>query len=190
MRNMIRNLGQLLPALVFAVVLAVPSAFADQRDNRLNDLFAQLHEAKSAGAARPIEISIWQIWTLNSDNVIIELMDEAAGAMGREDFSKALGYLDQVVAIAPDYSEGWNRRATVNYLVSRYEESLADIDRTLVLEPRHFGALAGRGLVFNALDLPEDALVSFEEALTIHPNLIGARVNAKALRELFNKQSI
>lgn len=187
---MIRNFGQLLPALFFAVVLAIPSALADQRDSRLDDLFAQLLDAESAGAARPIEISIWQIWTLNSDNVIIELMDEAAAAMGREDFSKALGYLDQVVAIAPDYSEGWNRRATVNYLVSRYEESLADIDKTLALEPRHFGALAGRGLVLNALEQPEEALASFEEALEIHPNLVGARLNAEALRELFDKQSI
>lgn len=166
-----------------------PSA-ADQTDPRLETLFSQLLAAKDIGEARPIEISIWEIWTASDDDAITELMTESAAAMSQRDYKRALRYLDQVVAIAPNYAEGWNRRATVFYLADRYEESLADISRTLALEPRHFGALSGRGLVLTALDRTEEALRAFEAALIIHPYLIGAKINAEALREVLQRQNI
>jgi tetratricopeptide (TPR) repeat protein len=170
--------------------LGVGVGAADQNDSRLDTLFAQLLTAPGIGEARPIEISIWEVWTLSDDSAVAELMKESATAMSRRDYPRALRYLDQVVAIAPEYAEGWNRRATVYYLAERYEDSLADIARTLALEPRHFGALSGRGLVLTALEREEEALRSFEEALTIHPHLIGARINADALREVLQRQNI
>jgi tetratricopeptide (TPR) repeat protein len=170
--------------------LGVGVSAADQNDSRLDTLFAQLLTAPGIGEARPIEISIWEVWTLSDDSAVAELMKESAAAMSRRDYPRALRYLDQVVAIAPEYAEGWNRRATVYYLAGRYEDSLADIARTLALEPRHFGALSGRGLVLTELEREEEALRSFEEALTIHPHLIGARINADALREVLQRQNI
>ena len=179
--------------LLFAAALALGpnlSLRADQSDQRLDGLFQDLLEAKNIGIARPIEISIWQVWTAVDDGAIQDLMTESADAMSRRDYDRALGYLDQVVEIAPDYAEGWNRRATVYYLADQYEESLGDIAKTLALEPRHFGALSGRGLVLTALERMDDALMSFEEALEIHPHLIGAKVNAEALRHYLNRQEI
>ena len=170
--------------------LGVGVGAADQSDSRLETLFAQLLTAPGIGEARPIEISIWEVWTYSNDSAVTGLMKESTVAMSRRDYSRALRYLDQVVAIAPEYAEGWNRRATVYYLAGRYEDSLADIARALALEPRHFGALSGRGLVLTALEREEEALRSFEEALTIHPHLIGARINADALREVLQRQNI
>lgn len=172
------------------MVSCLGASSADQTDSRLEPLFAKLLAAKDIGEARPIEISIWEIWTASSDDAITELMNESAAAMSRRNYDRALRYLDQVVAIAPDYAEGWNRRATVHYLTDGYEESLSDISRTLALEPRHFGALSGRGLVLTALEREEEALRAFEEALAIHPHLIGAKINADALREVLQRQNI
>ncbi|MDX1402360.1 MAG: tetratricopeptide repeat protein, partial [Kiloniellales bacterium] len=186
----VKSLTRYLAVLLLALFLPIGSAGADQTDKRLDELFTQLREAEGIGEARPIEISIWQIWTYTDDRAVAELMRESASAMEKKDYERALRYLDQVVEIAPDYSEGWNRRATVNYLAGRYSESLDDIARTLALEPRHFGALSGRGLVFSALEKPEEALESYEKALEVHPHLIGARISAEALREAFRKQEI
>lgn len=185
-----RALSSIAVALVFSVFFAAQSPLADQTDAGLNPLFTRLLQAKDIGEARPIEISIWEIWTQSDDRVVTQLMNEAAAAMNRQDHPRSLRYLDQVVEIAPNFAEGWNRRATVNYMAGRYQESLNDIEQTLALEPRHFGALSGRGLVMMALERTVEALRAFEGALAIHPNLIGAQINAKALREALARQEI
>ena len=95
-----------------------------------------------------------------------------------------------MVVIAPDFAEGWNKRATVHYLMGNYDKSLSDVAKTLALEPRHFGALSGRGLIYIELEDEKRALEAFEEALAIHPNLVSAAINAKALRERLRKREI
>ena len=110
--------------------------------------------------------------------------------MARRDLRAALGKFDQIVKIAPGFAEGWNKRATVYYLLGNYAESLHDIDKTLALEPRHFGALSGRGLVLMELENADLALDSFEAALEIHPKLPGANHNAEALRREIQKNQI
>ncbi len=110
--------------------------------------------------------------------------------MSRQDFRAALRSFEQIVVLAPEFAEGWNKRATVHYLMGSYEESLKDIEKTLSLEPRHFGALSGRGLVYSALERDALALESFEQALEIHPNMPGARYNAEALRRKIGDQDI
>lgn len=182
-------------ALIFALVLPVAvlsaaPAVADQNDPRLEKLFEQLAATKSARESQPLEAAIWHIWTLTSDGAVKDLMEEGLRAMQAQDYTRALRYFDQMVAIAPDFAEGWNKRATVYYLIDDYESSLADIDRTLALEPRHFGALSGQGLVYVALDKKEEALLAFETALSVHPNMIGARRNAEVLRKILKDQEI
>ena len=95
-----------------------------------------------------------------------------------------------IVAIAPGFAEGWNKRATVHYLLGNYDKSLTDIAETLALEPRHFGALSGRGLVYMALEEEELALDSFEAALEVYPLAHGARHNADALRDRLGRRDI
>lgn len=182
---------RVLPAISFALaLLAAGPAAADQKDARLTGLFDDLLNAAGAEAAQSIELQIWHIWYQHDDNAIVQLVKQGEAAMGRRDFRSALRSFDQVVQIAPGFAEGWNRRATLNYLMGRYEASLADIEKTLALEPRHFGALSGRGLVYTALKQLEPALRSFEAALVVHPHLAGARLNAEAIRKELGDRDI
>ena len=177
-------------ALILALILPVASAGADQNDPRLDELFEQLGATKSPQEAQPLESAIWHIWILNDDGAVKDLMEEGLRAMQAQDYTRALRYFDQMVTIAPEFAEGWNKRATVYYLIDDYENSLADIDRTLALEPRHFGALSGQGLVYAALDKKQEALHAFESALSVHPNMIGAKRNAEVLRKILKDQEI
>ena len=97
---------------------------------------------------------------------------------------------NHIVRIAPDYAEGWNRRATVRYLMGDYKGSLADIGETLKREPRHFGALSGRGLVMVKLGRDRDALKSFEAAIAINPHVAAARQNIRILRKKLGEKAI
>ena len=181
-------------ALAFGLVIGLAPhggpAAADQDDPRLEALFAHLKAAPDARAAQEVEAAIWHIWVQSDDEVIGMLMAQGLAAMTRRDLRAALGKFDQIVKIAPGFAEGWNKRATVYYLLGDFPESLHDIARTLKLEPRHFGALSGRGLVLLELDQPADALESFEAALEVHPRLTGANHNAKALRREIQKHEI
>ncbi len=171
-------------------LLAAGAAAADQRDSRLPALFAALLEAPDHGAAQALEAEIWAIWYEHDDRAVVLLMRQGRGAMARRDFSAALRSFDQVVKIAPGYAEGWNARATLHYLMGSYQASLADIEKTLALEPRHFGALSGRGLVNAALERWEAALKAFEAALAVNPQMPGPRQNAEAIRKEFTDREI
>ena len=175
---------------VSLALLAGGPVSADQRDGRLPALFAALLEAPDAGAAEALEAEIWGIWYEHDDRAVVLLMRQGHGAMARRDFAAARRAFDQVVAIAPGYAEGWNARATLHYLAGGYRDSLADIDKTLALEPRHFGALSGRGLVYVALERWEAALAAFEAALAVNPRMAGPRLNAEAIRKELRAREI
>ena len=168
----------------------VPHARADQTDPRLEALFTHLKAAPDPLAARGIEIDIWHIWANSEDQAVRTLMIQGVSAMDRGDLRRALGKFEQIVVIAPEFAEGWNRRATVHYLLGNYVESLHDIEKTLALEPRHFGALSGRGLVYMALKEDELALESFEAALEIYPLMTGANHNVDVLRRRLERRDI
>ena len=165
-------------------------ALADQTDSRLGDLFARLKEASAPAEAAPIESQIWAIWLETSDQAAGLLLQIGIDAMRRGDARAALEAFDRLVAIAPDFAEGWNKRATIHYIVGNLDQSLDDIAATLDLEPRHFGALSGRGLVYVQLNDLERALVSFEAALAVSPQMIGPRINAEAIRQILKDREI
>jgi tetratricopeptide (TPR) repeat protein len=104
-------------------------------------------------------------------------------AMAGGDHEEALRSFDRMVAKAPDFAEAWNKRATVLFLMGRYEDSVLDIQRTLQLEPRHFGALSGLGLIYDAVEEPAAAIRSLEAALEINPHLHGTREHIATLQE-------
>jgi tetratricopeptide (TPR) repeat protein len=176
--------------LVIGLALHVGPAAADQDDPRLTELFDRLKAAPDAHAARGVEATIWNIWIQSDDEVIRMLMAQGVAAMSRQDMRAALGKFDQIVKIAPGFAEGWNKRATVYFLLGNFSGSLQDIERTLALEPRHFGALSGRGLVFLELEDINAALESFEAALKVYPKMSGANHNAEALRREIQKHEI
>ncbi len=165
-------------------------AWADQRDSRLDDLFEKLKNVESISDAKGVEFVIWNIWVQSGDDAIDLLMRDGVDSMGRQDYKRALRSFDQIVTIAPDFAEGWNKRATLYYLMGQFEQSLADIEKTLALEPRHFGALAGRGLIYIELEDDAQALEAFEDALVINPFLPAARHNAEVLRQRLKDRAI
>ncbi len=141
---------------------------------KLDELFSRLKRADTGATAYEIEGQIWQTWLQSGASEIDALMNEARGAMSVRRFGVALEALDKIVKLAPDYAEGWNKRATVYWLVNRREDSLADIEKVLSLEPRHFGAISGIALIRLEQGEKEAALAAVHRALAIHPFLRGA----------------
>jgi tetratricopeptide (TPR) repeat protein len=146
-------------------------AVADQKNPKLSALFDGLASARSSGEAAPIEQRIWQLWLHADDEVVNRTMQAGMRAMDMGDGAAALQAFDAAVAAKPDFAEAWNKRATLYYLLRRFPESIADIERTLELEPRHFGALSGLALIREAQNKPFEALEALERASQIYPQL-------------------
>ena len=161
----------LVPMVLAALALLPGTVAADQRDRRLDDLFARLQSTARAGEAQAIEQRIWSIWSETADPQAGILLQEGLSAMAHRRFGDALERFDRMVEQAPHFAEGWNRRATLHYLMGNFHASVLDIQRTLDLEPRHFGALSGLGLIYDAVEQPAAALRSFEAAVAINPHL-------------------
>ena len=174
----------------FLVAALAASAEADQRDPRLPGLFDQLKSAASLEAAQPIEAEIWTIWTESDNDDVNLLMGIAVNALAREDYPTALELLDKMVEAAPDFAEGWNKRATVLYLMGEIERSHADVEKVLELEPRHFGALSGLGLLYIAQGEEEKALDAFRRALAVNPTMPGPQQWVDELRTRVEGQPI
>jgi tetratricopeptide (TPR) repeat protein len=170
-------------ALVAGSALAAPAAEARQDDPRLKDLFGELKDASSSLEARVIETKIWKIWIEDGNPQVDALMDRGMDAMSIEDTETALAAFDQVVKLDGTFAEGFNKRATVEFMRHDFAASVADIERTLALEPRHFGALAGLGQVYLAMHKKAAALKAFEAALAINPRLEQVRQTVDELKQ-------
>ncbi|MEO1860714.1 MAG: tetratricopeptide repeat protein [Verrucomicrobiales bacterium] len=163
---------------------------ASQSDKRLDPLFKRLQATLSKVEAQSIEMTIWRIWVESDQDKVNNLMNSGIAAMGNLDYATALKVFDKMVAIAPHFAEGWNKRATIHYLQKDFAASIKDIKRTLNLEPRHFGALSGLGLVLMEMEQYDSALRAFKDALKVNPHLRGAKANVDALRKLLGNVQI
>ena len=181
MANLARALGGALLAVSLAG--ATMDTAADQQDPRLGELFVTLAEAPDSATAVTIEVAIWQIWLDGGDSKLNELMVQGIEAVNERRFRDAVGRFTALIHSAPAFAEAWNKRATVYYLMDRLEDSVRDIERTLALEPRHFGAISGMGLIFLRRGDEEGALGAFEKVLEINPHARGARFYVERLRE-------
>lgn len=144
---------------------------ATEKAARLDALFADLQTAPSLAAGKAIEHSILVEWLRSNVDSTNTLMVAAIVAMESRAFPQAIAILDRVVVQEPGYVEGWNKRATVYYYMHKYDRSLADIERTLELEPRHFGALAGLGMIMQDTGNLAGAIAAFEQAVAVNPSL-------------------
>ena len=154
--------------ILLAYSLASP---ADQNDPVLDDLFEQLAITTSDEEASKITREIWKRWTANDDPNVSQLMQIGIRALNYSTYRKALQSFDRVIEIAPEFAEGWNKRATLYYHIKEYRRSIDDIKKTLRLEPRHFGAWSGLGLVSIAQENYAGALAAFKKALSINPHI-------------------
>ncbi len=168
---------------------------AEERNNKLDKLFVELKNTKDLSSAQVIENEIWEIWSIHpSDDRrgfrLTELLIQGTRLMNMRELSKAYEIFSKVITVESDWAEAWNKRATVLYLMKQYESSLADIEITLVLEPRHFGALSGQALNYIELNLYEKAIESYKSAQKIYPLLDSAKKMIPELQELINDQAI
>lgn len=148
-----------------------PLAFSASRSATLDALFAALGKAGDDDAAREIVPEIWRAWSLSGRAEIDTLMMQAGVAMAQRHIALASNLLDDVIALAPDFAEGWNQRATLRWMIGDHPGSQADIDKVLALEPRHFGALAGRAMMFIEAERFSEALAVYRQALAVNPFL-------------------
>jgi tetratricopeptide (TPR) repeat protein len=150
--------------------MAVPSD-DEPTMTELDTWFLRLSQAETKGEAAIAETHIQQIWMKSGSDTVDLLMGWAMKAMNEKDFPLALDLLDQVVTMQPDFAEGWNKRATIEYMQDDYGKALADIAHALALEPRHFGAMSGMGMILREIEENEEALAVLRRALEIHPQL-------------------
>lgn len=148
----------------------LPRVQGDKTKN-LDFLFGALKAAPDAESAKAVEARIWSLWTATTSDTAALLMLRAKSAMDSKDMDVALKLLDAVIKLRPDYVEAWNRRATLYYLQNDYVHSMEDIRQVLIREPRHFGALAGLGLIMQETGDDKHALDAFRRALAINPYL-------------------
>jgi tetratricopeptide (TPR) repeat protein len=153
------------------------------RPFNLDTLFDALKVAPDAESAKAIEERIWATWMVSGSDTCNLLMGRVKVAADDKDLDLAIKLLDAVVALKPDYAEGWNRRATVYYLKKDYGHALADIREVLAREPRHFGALSGLGLILQEIGDDKHALEAYRRALAIDPHLEHVGDVVKTLRE-------
>ena len=168
---------------------------AEDRISELDKLFSQLKNSEKLSSAQIVEKKIWEIWLIHpSDDRrgfrLTELLTQGSRLMNMGELKKAYELFTTIIATEPDWSEAWNKRATVLYLMNRYESSLSDIKITLTLEPKHFGALSGQALNYIELKQYEKAIESYEAAQKIYPLLDSAEKMIPELKELINDQAI
>lgn len=159
-----------------APALAGPSPAETAQTEALDALFAELQSAPPPRAAE-IEAEIWRLWSQSGSPSADFLLQRGQAAMAAGDLTAAIEHLTALTDHAPGFAEGWNARATAYFQTGQWGPSLADIRRTLALNPRHFGALMGLGMIFEGLGQPERALDAYRAALSIHPQL-GAAAEA------------
>jgi len=137
-----------------------------------------------AGVRALAEAALWDVWSRSGDEATDQLLRIGIAQMNERDIAGAVETFSRVIARRPDFAEGWNKRATVYYMLGQYEKSLADCDEVMKRNPYHFGALSGYGLIHLKLDHTEQALTWFEKALAVNPNLDGIRDSTETLRQI------
>jgi tetratricopeptide (TPR) repeat protein len=163
---------------------------SDQTDQRLDQLFATLQASQDETALLEAEAAIWDIWYDSGEESVDALMLRAASLVSSGDLAAAEDIYSEVIVAMPGFSEGWNRRATVRFYQRDYVGSLADIEETLRLEPRHFGAIWGLGMILGSQRDFERAILAFERLLEIKPNASDAPSRIELLKRELAKESV
>ena len=155
----------LIVFLIFAF-----SIKADQNDVRLENLFQILSKTESNIQINEVTSSIWDIWHETNDPSIEADFYRGLESMRTGDLLMAVAFFTRVIDKNPNFAEGWNKRATVYYMLGKFDSSMMDIHETLKLEPRHFGAMDGMGLIFIHFQQFDKAIGIYDQMLEIFPN--------------------
>ena len=183
-----------LLAILVLGLLFFSNVNAEERESELNNLFKQLKNSEATKAIE-IENKIWKICSIHPSNDrrgyrLTELLAQGSFLMAKEELNKAYEIFSQIILVDPNWAEGWNKRATVLYLMGRYQDSLKDIDEVLKRESRHFGALSGQGLVQIKLGNYEKAIKSYQAVQNIYPSIRAAKAMIPQLKKLIKDTAI
>ena len=156
----------------------------------LDTLFFKLRNAKSLVEAQMVEQIIWSKWKKYKGPRLSEKLELGIRQMHNKNLKKALVTFTKIIEEAPDFSEALNKRATTYFLLQEYQASLLDIKATLTLEPRHFGAISGMGLIFMKSGEYRRSLLMFRKVLEIYPLSISAKANIEFIGRKLNLKSL
>ena len=174
---------------IFLFLFFISSLVADERIIKLDRLFNDL-KINNSSIGFEIEQKIWKMWSTHPyDNKLTNMLADGSDLVNNQKLYQAIDIFSKVIELDPNWAEAWNKRATVFYLIGEYEKSQNDIDKVLDLEKRHFGALAGQGLVNIKLKNYEKAIKSYEEAMKIYPSMNSGKIMIKRIKELIKEQS-
>lgn len=180
---------QLSLAALLAVCIS-PAVLGDQTDQRLDALFETLRSSEDEAVLVETETEIWEIWYDSGEPAVDEKMELAAELVRAGNLAAAERIYTDITELLPKFSEGWNRRATVRYYQGDFAGSLADIEETLRLEPRHFGAIWGLGMILGSQHDYERAILAFQRLLEIKPNSPDARPRIEMLKQQMANESV
>ena len=166
------------------------SSIASDRNIELEKLFQELKNTNS-NSVFETEQKIWKLWNTHpTNNKLTVRLEEGSQFVRDQSYIKAIDIFTEVINLDKNWAEAWNKRATVFYLIGEFQESQNDIDKVLALEKRHFGALAGQGLVNIQLKNYEKAIRSYEQAQEIYPAMKSPKIMIKQIEELMKQQTI
>tara|TARA_B100000524_G_scaffold241501_1_gene129112 strand:+ start:471 stop:1019 length:549 start_codon:yes stop_codon:yes gene_type:complete len=166
------------------------SSLSDERDNKLNQLFIEL-KVNQSNDAFIVEQEIWKLWSTHpTDMKLTARLEEGAQFVRTQQLSKAIEIFTEVIKLDQNWAEAWNKRATVFYMMGKFKQSQEDIDKVLALEARHFGALAGQGLVNIQLKNYEKAILSYQQVKEIYPSMQSPEIMIRRIEELIKQQTI
>ena len=178
---------------IFLIILCTSSLFSfaqSSQENILNHLFNQLEKVNNQKSAAILEKKIWSIWNEHpTNNKLTAKLELGTELMQRGDYNYALKVFDNILVTDPRWSEAWNKRATVYFLMNQFTNSLDDIDKVLNIEPRHFGALSGQARIFIKLQKYEKAIKSIERALKFYPSFKSGEMIPE-IKKLIREESI
>ena len=165
------NMRVIFKILIVSIsfLFASKIALADQNDPRLNNLFKKLNETENQDEIRDLISDIWNIWYEVDDPKVIEYFEKGIQAMNLRNYPLAIRFFNNLIEEDPNFAEGWNKRATVHFMMGNFDQSMQDIIKTLELEPRHFGALDGMGLIFIHQGQFQQAIDVYDKMLEIFP---------------------
>ena len=165
------------------------ASYADQNDKRLEDLFRVFAYSKDASKINKATAVIWEIWLETNDPLIEYDFDRGLQLMKKGQLKESIKFFTKVINNKPNFAEAWNKRATVYYLIGDFDSSVKDIQQTLKLEPRHFGAMDGLGLIFIHLQQLEKAIDVYDQMLKIFPNNFSTIQKRERLMDLISKST-
>jgi len=146
-----------------------------ERAEELDRLFADLVELDEADAAEPVAAQIRRLWARSGSDSMDLLLNRGREAMSAEDYDRARAHLSALTRLAPDFAEGWNAVATLNFIEEKYGTAVAQIERVLAIEPRHFSALSGLALILERTDQPIAAMKAWRRVNELYPGLKNAQ---------------